>query len=131
MVVDEYGGTEGVIALEDLMEEIFGNIYDEFDPAEAPEVQFVEDGVWRVAGSMPIGDMNAALGLKLPESDDYDTLGGLIVTCLNAIPKDGEEPCVEFPGAALPVEKIVDHRVESVLVKKTEGREPSQEEETT
>lgn len=129
VVVDEYGGTEGVIALEDLMEEIFGNIYDEFDPAEAPDIQPVEDGVWRVSGSAPIGDLNSALELKLPESDDYDTLGGLIVTCLNAIPKDGEEPCVEFPGASLHVEKIEDHRIESVLVKKQDGREPAGEEE--
>ena len=128
VVVDEYGGTEGVIALEDLVEEIFGNIYDEFDPAEAPEIELIEEGTWRVSGSAPIGDLNDSLALKLPESDDYDTLGGLIIACLNAIPKDGEEPCVEFPGVLLQVKKIEDHRVERVLVKKQEAPSPQEEE---
>lgn len=118
VVVDEYGGTEGIITMEDLLEEIVGNIYDEFDKAEQPEILPLGENVWRVAGSTPISSLVDDLELPLPESDDYDTLGGLIVTYLNAIPKDGEEFDMEVDGVALHVEKIEDHRIESVVVRR-------------
>ena len=118
VVVDEYGGTEGIITMEDLLEEIVGNIYDEFDKAEQPEILPLGENVWRVAGSAPISSLVDDLELPLPESDDYDTLGGLIVTYLNAIPKDGEEFDMEVDGVALHVEKIEDHRIESVVVRR-------------
>ena len=118
VVVDESGGTEGIITMEDLLEEIVGNIYDEFDKAEQPEILPLGENVWRVAGSAPISSLVDDLELPLPESDDYDTLGGLIVTYLNAIPKDGEEFDMEVDGVALHVEKIEDHRIESVVVRR-------------
>ena len=118
VVVDEYGGTEGIITMEDLLEEIVGNIYDEFDKAEQPEILPLGENVWRVAGSAPTSSLVDDLELPLPESDDYDTLGGLIVTYLNAIPKDGEEFDMEVDGVALHVEKIEDHRIESVVVRR-------------
>ena len=104
--------------MEDLLEEIVGNIYDEFDKAEQPEILPLGENVWRVAGSAPISSLVDDLELPLPESDDYDTLGGLIVTYLNAIPKDGEEFDMEVDGVALHVEKIEDHRIESVVVRR-------------
>ena len=118
IVVDEYGGTEGIITMEDLLEEIVGNIYDEFDKAEQPEIQPLGENQWRIAGSVPISTLVDDLELPLPESDDYDTLGGMIVTRLNAIPKDGEELDMEVNGVALHVEKIEDHRIESVMVRR-------------
>lgn len=118
IVVDEYGGTEGIITMEDLLEEIVGNIYDEFDKAEQPEIQPLGENQWRIAGSVPISSLVDDLELPLPESDDYDTLGGMIVTRLNAIPKDGEELDMEVNGVALHVEKIEDHRIESVMVRR-------------
>ncbi|MGI6254287.1 MAG: hemolysin family protein [Acutalibacter sp.] len=117
IVVDEYGGTEGIITMEDLLEEIVGNIYDEFDKAEQPEVEPLGENQWRVTGSVPISTLVDDLDLPLPESDDYDTLGGLIVTQLNAIPKDGEQLDMEVNGVALHVEKIEDHRIESVVIR--------------
>ena len=117
IVVDEYGGTEGIITMEDLLEEIVGNIYDEFDKAEQPEVEPLGENLWRVAGSTPISTLVDDLELPLPESDDYDTLGGLIVTRLNAIPKDGEQLDMQVENVSLHVEKIEDHRIESVVVK--------------
>ena len=117
IVVDEYGGTEGIITIEDLLEEIVGNIYDEFDQPEQPEVVALGENQWRIAGSTPISTLVDDLELPLPESDDYDTLGGLIVTRLNAIPKDGEQLDMEIDGVALHVEKIEDHRIESVVVR--------------
>ena len=117
IVVDEYGGTEGIITMEDLLEEIVGNIYDEFDQPEQPEVVALGENQWRIAGSTPISTLVDDLELPLPESDDYDTLGGLIVTRLNAIPKDGEQLDLEINGVALHVEQIEDHRIESVVVR--------------
>ncbi len=117
IVVDEYGGTEGIITMEDLLEEIVGNIYDEFDEPEQPEIVPLAENEWRITGSTPISSLVDDLNLPLPESDDYDTLGGMIVTRLNAIPKDGEELDLEVNGVALHVEKIQEHRIESVVIR--------------
>lgn len=123
IVVDEYGGTEGIITMEDLLEEIVGNIYDEFDKMEQPDIVPLGDNLWRVSGTTPISSLVDDLELPLPESDDYDTLGGLIVTRLNAIPKDGEELDMDINGVTLHVEKIEDHRIESVVVRQTAPKE--------
>ena len=128
VVVDEYGGTEGIITMEDLLEEIVGNIYDEFDKAEQPEVVPLGENQWRIAGSTPISTLVDDLELPLPESDDYDTLGGLIVTRLNAIPKDGEQLDLQVENVALHVEKIEDHRIESVVVRLLPKEEPEKPE---
>lgn len=129
IVVDEYGGTEGIITMEDLLEEIVGNIYDEFDKAEQPEIEPLSENEWRVTGSVPISTLVDDLDLPLPESDDYDTLGGMIVTRLNAIPKDGEQLDMEVNGVELHVEKIEDHRIESVLLRWTPPKKDSDETE--
>ena len=117
IVVDEYGGTEGIITMEDLLEEIVGNIYDEFDQPEQPEIVPLGENQWRVSGATPLSSLVDDLDLPLPESDDYDTLGGMIVTRLSSIPKDGEELDLEVNGVALHVERIRDHRIESVVVR--------------
>ena len=104
-------------AVEDLLEEIVGNIYDEFDEPEQPEIVPLAENEWRVTGSTPISSLVDDLDLPLPESDDYDTLGGMIVTRLNAIPKDGEKLDLEVNGVALHVEKIQEHRIESVVIR--------------
>ena len=126
VVVDEYGGTSGIITMEDLLEEIVGNIYDEFDKAEQPEIVPLGENQWRIAGSTPISTLVDDLELPLPESDDYDTLGGLIVTRLNAIPKDGEQFDMEIDGVALHIEKIEDHRIESVVATLLPKEEPEE-----
>ena len=128
VVVDEYGGTAGIVTMEDLLEEIVGNIYDEFDQPEQPEVVALGENQWRIAGSTPISTLVDDLELPLPESDDYDTLGGLIVTRLNAIPKDGEQLDLEINGVALHVEQIEDHRIESVVVRLLPKEEPEKKE---
>ena len=110
----------------DLLEEIVGNIYDEFDKAEQPEIVPLGENQWRIAGSTPISTLVDDLELPLPESDDYDTLGGLIVTRLNAIPKDGEQFDMEIDGVALHIEKIEDHRIESVVATLLPKEEPEE-----
>ncbi len=116
IVVDEYGGTSGLITLEDLLEEIVGNIYDEFDAQEEPEIVPLGEGRWRVSGSAELENVAEALQIQLPEDEEYDTLGGLIFSRLTEIPADGEHPVVECFGLRIRVEEIADRRVEWAIV---------------
>ena len=127
IVVDEYGGTSGLITLEDLLEEIVGNIYDEFDPKEEPEVTQLSENRWRVSGSAELETVAEALGIELPTDEEYDTLGGLIFSRLTEIPADGERPVVECYGLRISVEKIADRRVEWAIVEKLPEKEESKE----
>ena len=129
IVVDEYGGTSGLITLEDLLEEIVGNIYDEFDPKEEPDITKIGDNRWRVSGAAELETVAEALEIDLPVDEEYDTLGGLIFSRLTEIPADGEHPVVECFGLRISVEQIADRRVEWAMVEKLES--PKEEEENT
>jgi putative hemolysin len=126
IVVDEYGGTSGLITLEDLLEEIVGNIYDEFDPKEEPEVTQLSENRWRVSGSAELETVAEALGIELPEDEEYDTRGGLIFSRLTETPADGQHPVVECFGLRISVEEIADRRVEWAIVEKLAGSEPDE-----
>ena len=130
LVVDEYGGTSGLVTLEDLLEELVGNIYDEFDPQEEQEIIALDDGRWRVSGSADLEELAEAMDLALPEEEerDYDTLGGLVFSQLSVIPEDGSRPLVEALGLRIQVEELCDRRVEWALVEKL-SPEPEQEKE--
>ena len=128
IVVDEYGGTSGLITLEDLLEEIVGNIYDEFDPKEDPEITRLSDGRWRISGSADLESVAKALDIQLPTDEEYDTLGGLIFSRLTEIPSDGEHPVVECFGLRISVEQIADRRVEWAVVEKLDTNPGSEEE---
>ena len=130
LVVDEYGGTSGLVTLEDLLEELVGNIYDEFDPQEEQEIIALDDGRWRVSGSADLEELAEAMDLTLPEEEerDYDTLGGLVFSQLSVIPEDGSRPLVEALGLRIQVEELCDRRVEWALVEKL-SPEPEQEKE--
>ena len=126
IVVDEYGGMSGIVTMEDLLEEIVGNIYDEFDPTAENEIQPLGENVWRVSGTADLEALEETIGVKLPHDEDYDTLGGLVFSRFSTIPEDGSTPSLtlyatsdgEKPeeGTAdqirVDVEKIVDRRVE-------------------
>ena len=118
LVVDEYGGTSGLVTLEDLLEELVGNIYDEFDPQEEQDIIRLEDGRWRVSGSANLEELFEAMDRELPEDDerDYDTLGGLVFAQLSVIPDDGSRPVVEALGLRIRVEELFERRVEWALV---------------
>lgn len=118
IVVDEYGGTAGIVTIEDLLEEIVGNIYDEFDPEEPQPILEVSPGVWRVEGSLRVEDLADVLGVDLPDDLDYDTVGGMVLSCLHAIPQDGAQFTVETHGVRLRVEAFQDRKVVSALVEK-------------
>lgn len=118
VVLDEYGELAGVITVEDLLEEIVGNIYDEFDPAEPQELEQLGENLWRVSGSLSVEDLAEELDMELPEDEDYDTVGGMLLSCLRTIPEDGSRPQVQVHGLELQAEKVEDHRIRSVLVRK-------------
>jgi putative hemolysin len=118
IVVDEYGGTGGLVTLEDLLEELVGNIYDEFDQKAEQEILPLEENLWRVSGSASLESLAEALDLPLPEEELPETLGGLVFSSLSVIPEDGTTPEVYAWGLHIQVELISDRRVEWALVSK-------------
>ncbi len=118
IVIDEYGGTSGLITLEDLLEEIVGNIYDEFDPNEDEDIMPLGEKCWRMAGSTDLESLAKATGAPLDLDEEYDTLGGLVFSQLTEIPADGARPVVECFGLRIQVTEIVDRRVEWALVER-------------
>ncbi len=114
IVVDEFGGTDGLVTLEDLIEEIVGEIYDEHDVAR-PLFQEAPGGEPLIDGGAPLDEVNEQLDLSLPQ-EDYDTLGGFILGELGQVPKPGDQ--VQVEGADLVVEKVDDRRVRLVRVQK-------------
>jgi len=118
IVVDEYGGTSGLVTMEDLLEEIVGNIYDEFDPQEDKEIEQLEENLWRVSGSAELELLAEALEIDLPEDEEYDTLGGLVFAQLSMIPEDGSVFEVDAHGLHIKIIEFTDRRVEAALVSK-------------
>ncbi len=102
IVVDEYGGTAGIVTLEDIVEELVGNIQDEYDPAE-PGVQRLAAGTFRLPGSWRVDETVRDTDVALPEGD-YDTVGGLVMALLGRVPQTGDS--VAVPGATLHVEAM-------------------------
>ena len=130
IVVDEYGGTSGLLTMEDLLEQLVGDIYDEFDEVEEQEISKLSDDTWRISGSAALETVFEALDLPFDEEDeDCDTLGGLVFSKLSVIPQDGTRPEVEVPGMRIQVEEIVDHRVEWAKVTRLELPEEEESEE--
>ena len=120
IVVDEYGGTSGLVTMEDLLEEIVGSIYDEFDPVEEKDIEEVEPGLWRVAGSCGLERVAQALGVEFPQEEESDTLGGLVFAQLSVIPEDGAQLEVDACGLHVKVLNFTDRRVEWALVSRLE-----------
>jgi CBS domain containing-hemolysin-like protein len=92
VVVDEFGGTAGILTIEDVLEELVGEIRDEHEPAEegGPELRPGPDGAVDASGRLPVADLNAALGCGIPEDDAYGTLAGFVISHLGAIPRAGD-----------------------------------------
>jgi putative hemolysin len=121
VVIDEYGGTAGLVTLEDLLEEIVGEIVDEYD-VEAPKVERLPDGGLRVAGGTPIDEVNELLEVELPDTD-WDTVGGLMFNLLGHVPVEGET--VDFQGLEFRAERIQGRRIRTVRITPKES-EPAE-----
>ncbi len=130
-VLNEYGATVGMITLEDLLEEIVGEIRDEYDGDEEEYIQKVDENVYLVEGSMKLDDINDELDTDL-DSEDYDSIGGIIIESLDRLPEDNEEVTLES-GVRLKVQGIEQNRIVKVLMtlpeKKKEEEDGSSEQE--
>lgn len=128
-VLNEYGATVGMITLEDLLEEIVGEIRDEYDEDEEEFIQEVEDNVYLVEGSMKLDDINDTLDTDL-DSEDYDSIGGIIIEQLDRLPEDGEEVTLDN-GTRLKVQGIDQNRIIKVLMTLPEQPDEDDDEEDT
>ena len=112
VVIDEYGGTAGIVTVEDLLEEIVGSIQDEYDEEEQ-ELVLLEDGSYLAEGRTPLEDVADALGVPLPE-EDYDTIGGFMASLLGRIPDEDETPEARWKNLVLRVVNMDDRRIAKV-----------------
>jgi putative hemolysin len=118
LVIDEHGGIEGLLTIEDLVEVIVGEIHDEHEtPAEPPRA--LAEGAWEADGGTPVHEINADARLKLPESSDYVTIGGLVLERLGTIPCGGET--VDVPPYRITVLAVEGHRVARVRIEVAAG----------
>ncbi|MDR7544058.1 MAG: hemolysin family protein [Armatimonadota bacterium] len=116
IAVDEYGGTAGLVTIEDLLEEIVGPIQDEYD-VEEPPIKVINDRVALVDGAVHLEDVNAALGIELP-AGEVDTVGGFVTSLLGHVPTQGER--VSHDGVEFAVEQVDGHRIVQVRVTKVQ-----------
>ena len=127
MVLDEYGGMDGIITLRDLIEQLVGTLTEEDEEDRPEEIQKISDELWRIQGSTPLDDVSEALGVELPE-EDYDTFGGYIFGKLAVIPEDGSQFELEADGLHIKVLQVKEHRIEGTLVRVL-PKEPEEEAE--
>jgi CBS domain containing-hemolysin-like protein len=122
IVLDEYGATAGLVTIEDLLEELVGEIADEYD-REEPEIVPLPDGSYRVDGRVSVDDLSDLLDVELP-NEEWDTVGGLMYGLLGAVPTQGET--VAFDGLSFTAEQVQGRRIAKVLVRRKDP-EPAAE----
>ena len=113
VVLDEYGSFAGIVTVEDMLEELVGEIMDEFDEEE-PEVQKIGEGAYLVDAQAWVGHLNEDLGLNLPETDAYETIGGLVIDRLGHIPRRGEAAMIDESNVKLVVMQMQGRRIVKV-----------------
>ena len=116
VVTDEYGGTAGIVTLEDVIEEIFGEIVDEYDREDLLEMK-ISDDEFVFSARIEIDQLNETYSFEIPESDDYDTLAGFILENLEYIPNKGE--LLELENCTLIIESVTDRKIEKIRIIKT------------
>lgn len=116
ILIDEYGGFSGIVTMEDLIEEIVGDIDDEYDHDE-PDIKQISDNEFLAKGVISVKELNSNIGTKLDEdSEDYDTLGGLLIDLMGYIPEDGEKVKVEYENLDFYIEEVNEKRIQLVRI---------------
>ena len=126
IVVDEYGGTAGLVTMEDILEELVGDIFDEYDEIEK-EYEKIDDNTYLINGNVTINDVKKILEINIPEGD-YETLSGYLQDMLGRIPEDEEKPIVETNEATYKIEEYEDKRILKVKVCKNNTIKEEEEE---
>ena len=128
VVLDEYGGTAGIVTIEDLLEEIVGEIQDEYD-VEEPMVERLSSDEFRVDGRAAVDELGDLfdLDLELEDEDEYDTVGGLVYHRIGGVPEPGDR--IEVGALVLTVETVDGRRVDKVLVVRTPSADAPAEDE--
>ncbi len=117
VAVDEYGGTAGIVTMEDLLEAIVGNIQDEYDN-EAEEIQKISKNIFEILGTADTEDIAEELGITIPEENDFDTIGGFVINLIGRIPEPGERPSAEYGGVRFTVISVDDKRIKKLRAEK-------------
>ena len=130
ILIDEYGGFSGIVTMEDIIEEVMGEIDDEYDEEEI-EYEKIDETTYLISGSMDLDDINEELGIAL-ESEDSETIGGLVVDLLGEIPEDGdsEDLVVEHENYVFKIESVKDRRIEKIKLCIMPDRQPEIVEKT-
>lgn len=127
IVVDEYGGTAGLVTMEDILEEIVGEIYDEYDEVEKI-YEKIDENTYMLNGSMGVSEVEKILDIEIPEGD-YDTISGYLIEELGRIPDEKEKPVIETEDVVYKIQKIEDKRIVMIKACKIQKVEPEDEEE--
>lgn len=129
ILIDEYGGFSGIVTIEDIVEEITGDIDDEHD-LDVPDIRRVDDKTFYAFGSLSIKELNSHLGSSFDEdSEDYDTLGGLLIDKLGYVPEDGQKKTLTIGNVSFYIDLIWDNRIQRVRVHLLEEEEIEHQEE--
>ncbi len=115
IVINEYGENIGLITMEDLLEEIVGNIYDEYDECDDEDVK-ISETTWKIKGSTSLDDLSDKFDIDFQDDLDYDTISGLILEKIQRIPNDGEKFEIEAFGMKIKVEKVEARKIEEVII---------------
>lgn len=114
IVIDEYGGTSGIVTMEDVMEEIVGNIFDEYDLEEEEDICPIDENSYSISGKADLQDVAEQLGIIFEDDEDYDTLGGYLIGRLGRIPEDDEMPEIAVGGWLFQIKQFEEKRIEKV-----------------
>lgn len=114
IVIDEYGGTSGIVTMEDVMEEIVGNIFDEYDLEEEEDICPIDENSYSISGKADLQDVAEQLGIVFEDDEDYDTLGGYLIGRLGRIPEDDEMPEIAVGGWLFQIKQFEEKRIEKV-----------------
>ena len=115
VIVDEYGGTMGICTIEDMLEEIVGNITDEFDQEEAQDLIRLSNGDYIVAGDTTLSDLEDILDMEL-DDEEYDTIAGMVIQLLDRVPEEREKPVVTYKNLSIKVLQVEDRWISKVLI---------------
>lgn len=117
ILIDEYGGMSGIVTIEDLIEEIMGEIEDEYDEAGEIMIRKLHNDEYQINGYLPIDELNKVIGCHI-ENENYDTIGGFVLSQLGRIPEDGERATLHWNGLEFSILEVKNHRIEHLHVKR-------------